>query len=69
MLYEQGRVHHVGAFPALEDQMATWEPVTGKPSPDRLDALVWAILKLMVRPVERVRSLPPEAVVIRDGSP
>lgn len=38
-LYEQGRVHHVGVFPKLEDQMATWVP--GEDSPDRMDALVW----------------------------
>lgn len=44
-LYEQGRVHHVGAFPALEDQLTTWVP--GMPSPDRLDALVWAMTALM----------------------
>lgn len=40
-LYEQGRVHHVGTFPALEDQMVTWIP--GMKSPDRMDALVWAL--------------------------
>ena len=39
-LYEQGRFHHVGAFPLLEDQMCEWQP--GMTSPDRLDALVWA---------------------------
>jgi predicted phage terminase large subunit-like protein len=44
-LYEQGRVHHVGSFPKLEDQMATWTPDTAK-SPDRLDALVWALTEL-----------------------
>lgn len=45
-LYEQGRVHHVGAFPVLEDQMCTFVP-SAKTSPDRLDALVWAITSLM----------------------
>jgi len=44
-LYEQARVHHVGAFPQLEDQLATWVPGEG-PSPDRLDALVWAVSEL-----------------------
>ena len=44
-LYEQGRVHHVGSFPALEDQMVTWTPDIPK-SPDRLDALVWALTEL-----------------------
>src|SRR5579859_85430 len=47
-LYEQGRVHHVGTFPKLEDQMCQWEPLTGQKSPDRLDALVWALTKLML---------------------
>lgn len=44
-LYEHGpRVHHVGVFPMLEQQMTTWEP--GDDSPDRLDALVWAVTEL-----------------------
>jgi predicted phage terminase large subunit-like protein len=46
-LYAQGVVHHVGAFEALEDQMASWNPDTDK-SPDRMDALVWGISELMV---------------------
>lgn len=45
-LYEQGRVHHVGALPELEDQLCTWVP--GDESPDRLDALVWALTDLML---------------------
>lgn len=45
-LYEQGRVHHVGAFPELEDQQCQW--IQGDPSPDRLDAVVWALTELMV---------------------
>lgn len=44
-LYEQGRVHHVGCFPELEDQMCEWEP--GRDSPDRMDALVWGLTELM----------------------
>jgi phage terminase large subunit-like protein len=44
-LYEQGRVHHVGAMPKLEDQMTTWTLIDGT-SPDRLDALVWALTEL-----------------------
>lgn len=46
-LYEQGRVHHVGTLPQLEEQMTTWD--AGDPrakSPDRVDALVWAITDL-----------------------
>lgn len=45
-LYEQKRVHHVGMFPKLEDQMTQWIP--GKASPDRLDAMVWAVTQLML---------------------
>lgn len=45
-LYEQGRVHHVGVFDDLEDQLCNWEPSSGRASPDRLDALVWAITEL-----------------------
>jgi phage terminase large subunit-like protein len=45
-LYEQGRVHHCGAFDHLEDQMITWVPDMADDSPDRADALVWAISDL-----------------------
>lgn len=45
-LYEQNRAHHVGAFPELEDQMCNWT-VDAKGSPDRMDAMVWAITELM----------------------
>jgi phage terminase large subunit-like protein len=45
-LYEQGRVHHVGALPELEDEMCQWE--TGAASPNRMDALVWALTELML---------------------
>lgn len=44
-LYEQGKVHHVGTLPTLEDQMTAWTPFD-KTSPDRLDALVWACTEL-----------------------
>ena len=44
-LSEQGRLHLVGVFPALEEQMTTWSPAAAG-SPDRLDALVWAITAL-----------------------
>ena len=46
VIYEQGRGHHVGSFPALEDEMCLWVP--GDPSPNRLDALVWAGTYLML---------------------
>jgi phage terminase large subunit-like protein len=49
-LYEQSRVRHVGTFVALEDQMCatTSEGYVGDGSPDRCDALVWALTELMV---------------------
>ena len=48
-LYEQGRVHHVGRFPALEDQMCTWSADLGPShSPDRADALVHALTHLIL---------------------
>jgi phage terminase large subunit-like protein len=47
-LYEQGKVHHVGLHAALEDQLTTWDPVSSARSPDRLDALVWALSELML---------------------
>ena len=56
-LYEQGRVHHVGGFTALEDQMCTWDAMSGSESPDRMDALVWAITELMGREGDQVVSL------------
>ena len=58
-LYEQGKVHHVGTFPKLEEQMTTWLP-TDRESPDRLDALVWAVTELAfkrtVKPVQTFRT-------------
>ncbi len=53
-LYEQGRVRHHGAFPALEDQMcgfaADLDRASAGHSPDRVDALVWALTELMLEP-------------------
>jgi phage terminase large subunit-like protein len=47
-LYEQGKVHHVGYFPKLEDQMCDWNPTVGnQKSPDRVDWLVYAVLDLL----------------------
>lgn len=45
-LYEQDKVKHIGMFSELEDQMTQWVP--GKSSPDRLDAMVWAVTQLML---------------------
>jgi phage terminase large subunit-like protein len=53
-LYEQGRVSHVGAFPELEDQLCAFTSDYDRAksgSPDRLDALVWALSELMVEEV------------------
>lgn len=47
-LYQKGQVKHVGIFADLEDQMTTWVPGEGS-SPDRVDALVWAISDMMAR--------------------
>ncbi len=51
-IYEQGRAHHVGRFDQLEEQMCEWEPLRGKKSPDRLDAVVWALTELFFEPTQ-----------------
>ena len=47
-LYEQGRISHVGTFASLEDEMVNFGPngMVGDASPDRVDALVWALTEL-----------------------
>jgi len=45
-LYEQGRVKHLPGLQRLEDEMCTWSSAAGDPSPNRLDALVWACFDL-----------------------
>jgi phage terminase large subunit-like protein len=47
-LYEQQRVHHVGLFGELETQMCSFVPDHLDGSPDRVDALVWALTELML---------------------
>ena len=53
-LYEQRRVHHAGVFAKLEEQMTAFTPDFSRAragySPDRADALVWALSELMVGP-------------------
>ena len=49
-LYERRKVRHVGRFPELEEQMLSYSPLHSANSPDRLDALVWALAELS-RPV------------------
>ena len=48
-LYEKGRVHHVGMFATLEDQLCNWVPGEGLPSPNELDALVWSLTELLLQ--------------------
>lgn len=45
-LYEQGRASHLPGLARLEDELCTWSASTGDPSPNRLDALVWAAFAL-----------------------
>ncbi len=56
-LYEQGRVRHLRGLGTLEDQMCrmTVRGLEGRGSPDRLDALVWAIHELMIEPAGQYR--------------
>lgn len=56
-LYEQGRVHHVRGLGQLEDQMCrmTLRGYDGRGSPDRVDALVWALTELIVEPAAKWR--------------
>jgi phage terminase large subunit-like protein len=55
-LYEQGRMHHIGPFPQLEDQMANFttdfDRAAAGYSPDRVDSLVWACTELLVEPMK-----------------
>jgi len=55
-LYEKGTVSHAGTFPELEDQLAnmTSAGYVGEGSPDRADALVWALTELALQPSRRV---------------
>jgi phage terminase large subunit-like protein len=57
-LYEQGLIHHLGAFPLLEDELCSWVP--GEDSPNRLDALVHAFTELF-----HLREKPPAATGTR----
>jgi phage terminase large subunit-like protein len=55
-LYEQGRMHHIGSCPELEDQMtgftSDFDREAAGYSPDRLDALVWATTELLIEPMK-----------------
>lgn len=45
-LYEQGKIHHVGFFVLLEDEMCSWDP-RNRASPNRMDACVWLFTSLL----------------------
>jgi phage terminase large subunit-like protein len=47
-LYEQGKAHHVGSLPQLEDEQCRFVPGEFDGSPNRVDALVWAMTDLML---------------------
>lgn len=48
-LYERGKIKHLKYLEKLEEQMVTWEPLGSIGSPDRLDAMVWAITNLLLK--------------------
>lgn len=52
-LYEQGRVHHTEVFEGLENQMIEWVPHETRNSPDRIDAMVFAVTELQLKRRER----------------
>ena len=58
-VYEVGRVHHVGAFPTMEGEMTSWVPGESGWSPNRLDALVWALTELVGQGSAMRRAHPP----------
>ncbi len=59
-LYEQGRVHHVGAFAKLEDEMCDFglDGLSSGHLPDRLDALVWVLTALMLNESGELKGRP-----------
>ena len=67
--FEYGRIHHVGNLPYLEEEMVTWVPGVSRNSPNRIDALVWAITELnteIKKPA--VMRHPPRAMEIKTKS-
>lgn len=66
-LYEQGKIHHVGCLPTLEDQMTTWIPNEGD-SPDRVDALVWCMWDLMIDGNKNYKKTAPSGLSSGSGS-
>ena len=64
-LYEQARVSHVGALSMLEDQMTAWDPASDAKSPDRVDALVYAMTELTTSGARTVNATAPAAIPVR----
>ena len=56
-LYEQKKIHHIGVLAGLEDQMTTWDPLVSKDSPDRVDALVYALTDLILDTEESIADI------------
>ncbi len=71
-LYEQGKVRHVGYFRELEDELAAFSTLgyTGQNSPNRADALIWALTELfpgMVNPRRKSQDKPREVMPLQAG--
>lgn len=70
-LYEQGRISHVGTFASLEDEMVNFGPngMVGDASPDRVDALVWALTELfpvMTKKISPKKPVPRTPIISND---
>lgn len=70
-LYEQGRISHVGTFASLEDEMVNFGPngMVGDASPDRVDALVWALTELFPSIVRKVAKVVDKPKIDRPSHP
>lgn len=66
--YQQKRVHHLGVFDKLEKQMVSWDPISSKESPDRLDALVHVLRHLQEGEGHKVRIFNPTTFMIPGAS-
>lgn len=54
--YERGEVSHIGSLYSLEEELCMWQPASGMSSPNRLDAMVWALTELTTRDVRTAKS-------------
>lgn len=70
-LYEQGKIHHVGTFPELEDQLSSFTTggYMGDKSPDRADAAIWAIAQLFPGLTRKAERKPIEHIGVAQYSP